>query len=513
MKRKVRPILELGYSKSKLYYHVNGVLAITAADEKRLQQEFTYRNKSASFQYQRMLKGGFWFKQRLRGQGYTQKQSEAKYQLELSNLKKKVVVCLAKKKKDYIEFPTGLKDRVIEMFKPKVIDKRNIPTGWTYPAVNGLAILRPYQNDQLNECLSNHQGTIESGTGTGKTVVIQELIRKLGLKTLVIVPSLSILDQTLERFQKYFGKGKVGQFGGGKKQIRDITLGCAPSIAKSKPSDWKDVDVLIFDECHHVACDTIEHICYSVLPDVYYRFGFTATPYRSDGADLAIEAAVFPIIKEYSLKQGIKDGFLAKPSFMMFKVKKTSSTYTREDKLTRLYQEHLIRNDFLNDKVVKQANLCLSQNQQVLILVKEKEHGHLLSHRIPGSVFVRTKESSRDLKKVKNPAPFVKVKDAVADFNSGKMRCLIGTSVIGEGTDIGPVNVLFILTGGVSKGSLLQNLGRGLRRTNTKTGLLVIDYFFDLTNTSGNKIAETLTRHSRARYNIYKQIEHVTIKA
>lgn len=488
---------------------------LSEAEIALIKQKLTYTNKSTQYKYYTLKKGRNWYIKKKTLAGISEKKALKEYQQELYTLKKASKTSLVEETTSSLRIPTGLLKRLSKIIPVTIEDKRKEPSTFPLRVEESLPSLRPYQKEQLEKCLQEKQGTIESATGSGKTVVIQELIRKLGADTLVIVPNLSILHQTTARFEKYFGKGKVGQYGGGKKKIKKITLGCAPSIAKSSPDEWKNVNCLIADEGHHVPCDTIEKIYYQIVPNAYYRYGFTATPYRSDGADLAIEAAIFPVIHKYTLLDGINQKYLAKPQFVMFEVKKTNSPYTGNN-LVRVYQKHVSRNRYLNDMVVKQVHSVLSVNQQPLLLVREKEHGHILASKIPGSVFLRTKETAADKKKFsKNGIPiadYVDPVEAVDDFNSGKVRCLIGTSIIGEGTDIIPVNALFFLTGGVSKGSILQNIGRGLRKSPTKQSVMIIDYLFDLRRSDGLEVAETLKKHSKQRLGYYQKIAPVTIK-
>ncbi len=318
----------------------------------------------------------------------------------------------------------------------------------------------------------------------------------------------------MERFEAYFGKGKVGKYGDGVKKIRKITIACAPSILTSETEDWDDRQLLIFDECHHVACATIEEICYVKVPKAFYRYGFTATPYRADGADLAIEAAVFPVIDSYPIQEGIRDGHLAKPHFVMVQYGESTSDYGKDDRLKQ-FQNHVIRNSFLNKIVVEQATTVLALGKQVLILVKEKEHGHILAELLRDSVFVRTKETAEDLEKMKKlgvtVAPFTDPSDAVKEFNKGNLRCLIGTSVIGEGTDILPVDVLFLLTGGSSRGNLMQNVGRGLRKVGPKDSVLVFDYMPVIKNSIGYTLSEILERQALKRLEYLNEIEPVKL--
>lgn len=455
-------------------------------------KELTYTDKSVSYQISRLRKqlrfvhGG--------GADYVLRRIE--------QLKREQHVCLLEDGPNgEVYAPSGLVDRISEKFGAEIVDERKRPRSTPGYYVQGRQpTLRPYQEEQLAACLAAGQGTIVSATGTGKTVVIQRLVQRLGLKALIVVPSIPILEQTVDRFEDYFGKAKVGQFGGGKKRIKAVTVACGPSILTSKPEDWEEIDVLIFDECHHLPCSTVSAICYDYVPNAYYRFGFTATPFRADGADLAIEAAAFRPIHTYTIQQGIADGFLAKPRFVVFGLKRSGGR--RHSSHVRSFQEHVIQNEELNRLAIGQIKACLAKGKQVVALVKEKEHGHSLYNQIPGATFVRAKgEKSKE-----DQAPWIDPSTAVKEFNAGKLRCLIGTSVIGEGTDLKPVDVLVMLAGGASKGLVLQNLGRGLRKVDgRKDSVLVIDYVVDADK------AEQLKRHAEMRIDLYREIGPVDV--
>lgn len=477
-----------------------------------LMKKFTYTNSSVAYQLYKLKKSKYRSIRAIMGsRGVNEVEAKFLYNEELRLLESQHKPCLLTwdNKLSAIRFPTGLLNRLVDFFKENgvntkksLVDLRKKPTEkLPFPIMGQLPLLRDYQREAVEIAISAGQGTIVSATGTGKTIIIQEIIRRLGLNTLVIVPSLSILDQTIDRFKKVFGRNMVGEFSGKKKRIRPITLACAASLVNTTKKDWKGFDVVCLDEAHHSPAETISHTMYNILPDVYYRFGFTATYHRTDGADLAIEAAVFHPIYTYTAEEGIKEGHLASPKFLMFNVEKNSYRSYSGSIPVFAYKHHILNNRFLNDLVVSNAQKMVESGKQVLILVKEKVHGHVLQKQIEGSVFVRTKDYSES--KLLYAAPFVDVNDAVGEFNDGKIRCLIGTSVIGEGTDLVPVDVLINLMGGASKVSVMQNLGRALRTTPTKKTAVIIDYFH---NTN-----QMLAKHSLSRYNLYKKLGPVSI--
>ena len=482
-----------------------------------LLKKFSYENSSIKYQLFRHKSNRFKIISRLlHTSALNEADARRMWDEELERLTRAASVSLLYVMDDgNIIFPTGLLNKVVKFFaeagfasediikRDNVIDLRKKPKETQGYAIQAKAsVLRPYQEEAIAALVAAGQGTMVAGTGLGKTVVIQELIRRLGLKTVLVVPSISIMRQTVVRFQKYFGRGMIGQFGGGKKlkeKLSPITIVCAPSIAKTDAAMWEGVDVVLLDEAHHSPCSTIETIFYKVLPRAYYRYGFTATNFRNDGADMAIEAAVFPPVFEYSAEDGIRDGYLAKPSFLMYEVGFNSHKSYTGDLPVFAYKYHILNNTALTKKIIDQINTYIRNDKQVLVLVREKEHGNMIWKGVPGAVFARDSNGENA-----SAAPSVDAHDAVQDFNSGKTRCLIGTSMIGEGTDVVPVDVLFNLMGGRSKLEVMQNIGRGLRTTDTKSEVLVVDYIH-----STNQMLE---RHSLERHKIYKKLGTVDVQ-
>jgi len=503
--------IKIGTSKSLIYDCPENLIESLILD-------FTYTNTSISFQVFTHKKNRQRIISRLAATiAMNRAEAESMWREQLIEVSKGLKVSLVKMTQDkLIVFPTGLLEKILDFFdkngfskdqlrETSIIDYRVKPKETNgFPIAGKPAQLRPYQETAVKELLSHGQGTFVGSTGSGKTLVIQEVIRRLGLKTVVVVPNISILNQTVKRFEKYFGTRLVGKLGDGKRVLdKKITVACAASVALTTADDWKNIDVAFFDETHHAPCKTIETIAYKVFPNAFYRFGATATCFRTDGADLAIEAAVFPPVFQYTLEDGIKDGFLATPSTIMYHVPFNSYRNYSGKIMTYAYKYHVFRNHKLTNYIVQQINSYLDQGKQILILVREKEQGFHLQSKLPGAAFVHQGPRPEKL----GPAPepvYKKSTAAVEDFNKGKLRCLIATSILGEGSDLPPVDVLFNLSGGKSKLDLMQHVGRGLRKTETKKELIVVDYI--------HATHDLLKKHSIERYKWYQTIGKVELK-
>ena len=71
---------------------------------------------------------------------------------------------------------------------------------------------RDYQGkflDNIEEYLSDDKIHVVAAPGAGKTILALEMCRRIDEKTLVIVPSIAIKEQWIERFTKEIGRAHV----------------------------------------------------------------------------------------------------------------------------------------------------------------------------------------------------------------------------------------------------------------------------------------------------------------
>jgi superfamily II DNA or RNA helicase len=340
---------------------------------------------------------------------------------------------------------------------------------------------RDYQKEALDLMNCSYRGLINFATGLGKTLTAVYAIRAVGRRALILCPSQSIADNFYQELCSAFGDSAVGYFGGGKKQLKDITVGIAQSVNNHIDKFVKhELGLVIVDEVHHIAADTFFTIAKS-LSSVGRMFGLTATDFRSDGKDVMIQAGVGEVLIKRDIVWGIKNGWLAYPHIVMRNVETTGRDYP-EDKIKN-YKAHVLNSPEMNERIIKDIRKCLDAKKSVLCLVDEKEHGRILAEAL-GLPFATGDD--------KLSTEYVK------QLNAGTIPGLIGTdSKVGEGTDTKNVDVLVLANFVASKGPLWQNLGRGLRIHNSKE-VLVLDY-----RPMGSKM---LSRHADQRLKLYKAI-------
>lgn len=430
-----------------------------------LKDRMSYTDKSVQYQLKRMERNTF-----QRNSGYYKK------------LQKEVNKSLLKDMQGGVAFNSGL-SYMLDSIKDLDIEDRRCDTGdkVALPWVTKPFDPRPYQEEAIEKCLENWRGIVNMATGLGKTLTAIHLVRRLGRKTLIVVPSASIAAQFHEELCSAFGESRVGFYGGGKKKIKDITVGIAASVVKDTDKFKDTLGCVIIDECHHIAASTFYDIT-TQLGDVGRIYGLTATEYRSDGKDIMIHAGCGDIIVRRDIKWGIQNGFLAKPKFIVREVD-TLGNDIKNNKL-KCYKEHVLNNDVMKKQILEDIQDAISRGKSVLCLVSEVSHGHELEKQT-GLQFAHG--SDKDSQKY------------VGDLNAGRVKGLIGTSGrIGEGTDTRNVDVLIMAQFTASKGPVIQAVGRGLRKQDDKTECEIYDYI--------PKGSTMLSRHAKNRIKFYKEI-------
>ena len=398
----------------------------------------------------------------------------------LKKLKKEVSGCLV------IELPNGslqIPSGFAHLVSALSIEDRRADTGKVIalPWVKTPHACRDYQDEAVSLMLVNYRGLVCLGTGLGKTLTAVHAIRKIKKRTLIVCPGKAIADNFYSELVGAFGESKVGYFGGGKKQIKDITVGIAASVNNSLDKFVAhDLGLVITDEVHHLAADTFFAIS-TALSSVGRMYGLTATDYRSDGKDILITAGVGDVLIRRDLVWGIQNSWLADPFFIVRSVDTIGKEY-QGDKLKN-YKSHVLESKEMNDQIIGDVNKFIGANKSVLCLVDQVEHGRMIAA-ATGLPFATGEDKQS--------------KEYIKQLNAGTIPGLIGTAAyIGEGCDTKNVDVLVLANFTATKGKLIQNLGRGMRLHGTKTHVIVLDYM---------PASKMLKRHAKERIKLYEEI-------
>lgn len=358
-------------------------------------------------------------------------------------------------------FPTGLlyiakkwiKDSDLQS---ECIDARNPPkrSRMPYKTLFLKSDLTPYpeQTNAALVCLnaSNEgRGIISAPTGSGKSLITALIIDKIQVKTLIVVPSLSLKSQLTLTLSDWFGNKLVGSLNKNGEADKFITIENVDALDPKKI--LKGVDMVLIDEFHHSASATYRKLNEKAWSKVYYRFGLTATPFRSDDNErLLLESVLSKIIYKIYYTTAVEKKYIVPVEAYYVEIPRS---YTSSTKWAGVYSDLVVNNEVRN-KIIRDILLKFyNGNAATLCLVKEIDHGLKILTQI-------NRVTNND------PTQFVhgECKDGIDSFNSGQEISLIGTyGVLGEGIDTKPAEFVIIAGLGKSKNAFMQQVGRCLR--------------------------------------------------
>jgi superfamily II DNA or RNA helicase len=141
---------------------------------------------------------------------------------------------------------------------------------------------RKYQVKNYADAIRNERALFVSPTASGKSLVIFLIAAYYDLKTLIIVPTTSLVSQMYTDFADYAGKEwaeenihrvTAGRDKGSEKQV---VISTWQSIYKLGRGYFEQYQLVIGDEAHLFQAKSLKAIM-TKLTDCKYRFGFTGT--------------------------------------------------------------------------------------------------------------------------------------------------------------------------------------------------------------------------------------------
>lgn len=381
--------------------------------------------------------------------------------------------CLLKVAGAKFTVPTGLVPRVIRKITEEGSDYQLInllPVWQKDPELHYFNdqkfTLRPYQVTAAMAAIKTNFGcgVFKMATGSGKTPTMVKLIQLLQVKTLIVIDTKDLMYQTMNTLTQFL-KCPIGQIGDGICNTHDITVATYQSIVQAYEGKKligageikacvENAELVVYDECHMAACKSIQTIQRNTKK-VVRTIGMSASPWRDDGLDLLMEGIVGEVLVNVSASQLIKQKYLV-PAEINVQIldapaagDMTPMHYS--DAPDQVYAAWVIGDIKRHSYVAELAQNHMAQKESVLILVKSLDHGSLLESMIPGSVFMQGKLTAKQRKEI------------LENTRSGKIKCLIATSLADKGLDIPILSVLILAGAGASSTKALQRLGRILR--------------------------------------------------
>jgi superfamily II DNA or RNA helicase len=227
----------------------------------------------------------------------------------------------------------------------------------------------------------------------------------------------------------------------------------------------------------------------------YFRYGFSATPWREASDELEIEAGLAGFICKISPSSLIKVGRLSKPNIYFL----DNPPLTQYDGLSwqKQYMRCIVENDYRNSMICYAANELFKRKKTCIIAITHVRHGQILEK------MFKYKFPEIRVKFISGAIESQNKQMALKLLDQRKIDVVIATTVFGEGVDVPSLDGIINGKGNASKIEVIQLIGRCLRTTKEKKTATYID-FLDM---------EHYTRqHSADRWKILDAEEEFEVK-
>ncbi|MGQ4387861.1 DUF3427 domain-containing protein [Streptomyces sp. SAS_270] len=344
----------------------------------------------------------------------------------------------------------------------------------------------PHQRDMLErldverEVHNRHRNLLVAATGTGKTVMAaldyKQLRRKYGrdLRLLFVAHRKEILQQSLRTYQDVLVDPNFGEsLHSGEIPERWTHVFASVQSLNARALDRLSpdhFDVIVIDEFHHGTSPTYRKILDHFQPAEL--LGLTATPERMDGKNIQDEFFDGRIAAEMRLWEALENNLLSPFHYLGISDNTDLSAVTWK---RGGYDAEALSNVLSGDKararlVIKavEAKIAEPGAMRALGFCVSVAHARFMAEhfRIAGLNAVA----------LSGETPAEERRQALESLRSGALQVIFSVDLFNEGLDIPDVDTLLLLRPTSSATVFLQQLGRGLRRTEDKAVLTVLDF-------------------------------------
>jgi superfamily II DNA or RNA helicase len=354
--------------------------------------------------------------------------------------------------------------------------------------------VRDYQIDAVYHGISRNRALLVSPTASGKSLVIYSLVRyyhMMGLKTLILVPTTSLVEQMYTDFEDYgWSSGtycqKVYQ-GHDRKVTKDVVISTWQSLYKMPTKYFEDFGCVIGDEAHMFKAKSLTGIM-TKLHLCRYRFGLTGTLDGTLTHQLVLEGLFGPVEKVVTTKELIDKKTLADLKIKCIILKHQNIRVRMEyaEELEYIVT-HKARRDFVINLLqhLKGNTLCLFQLVEKHGKPLHEAAEKMITDRNVYFVYGGTGTDTRE-----------EIRALIEDAKNSIVIASYGT--FSTGINIRNIHNIVLASPSKSKIRVLQSIGRGLR--DSKGSVLIFDLADDLT--FRNQTNFTLN-HFQERIKIY----------
>jgi superfamily II DNA or RNA helicase len=346
--------------------------------------------------------------------------------------------------------------------------------------------LRDYQQRALDNWLrAGLRGCVVLPTGSGKTILGIKAIEKANAASLVIVPTLDLMDQWTTVLSKHFPNTRIGNLGGGNDDLQSITVSTYDSAYIRAPFLGNKFSLVIFDEVHHLAALGYRTIAEQMAAP--FRLGLTATIEREDDLHKDLPRLVGEIVFQASPDELARDKHLASYEIERRTVEMLPNELEEYRRNMSIYQQCMKKLNFQRYAIPLEKLIIMSGRNRTAreaLLSRNKAMNVALNSRAKIEELREILAENKGVKTIiftqhnslvheisdKFLIPLITHKtikeerqDVLKGFKEGRYMAIVTSKVLDEGVDIPDAELGIILSGTGSAREFIQRLGRLLR--------------------------------------------------
>lgn len=362
---------------------------------------------------------------------------------------------------------------------------------------NAQVSLKDYQQDAVNFALMNDRALLLSPTSSGKSAIIYTMIKwhiQHDRKILLVVPSTLLVDQMYSDFNEYepnFATTNCQKLYSGKTKVLEnkVLITTWQSIFNQSKQYLEQFDVVIGDEAHGLTSKEVSKFLDN-MTKTRYRIGTTGTTNGSKCHMMELEGIFGRLLKVITTKELMDSGAISNMTINMIMLDHdcdAHETYKKREYLDEL--KFLIniekRNKFIVDLIKSKKT-----DGTTLVLFNLVEHGKklfsLLTNELPNVFFIDGSVNVDDREAIRTGVN--DIKNSVIVASSGTMK---------QGVSITSIDTVIFVTPPKARITILQSIGRGLRKHDGKASCTVYDIFDNLPKCFSKS-------HAKERAKLYK---------
>lgn len=335
-------------------------------------------------------------------------------------------------------------------------------------------------------------------TGMGKTFIAAETIHRMymmnkSLRVLVLAHTNPLVYQLEQSFWKFMTKYQKSVVWNGYEEPDKYELenssfvfACVNTVADyiKKYDEFPKFDVIIVDECHHAGSSMYQTVFEKTEAGKYngpFLLGLTATPWRPDEVDLA---DIFgETVVCIDMVEGLRKGFLSNVDYRMYtdNIDWEALRHLEGQSFTPKQINKTLFIEQWDDSVVYELRKAWGEqpNPRAIVFCGTIDHANIMCTKLNALGFCNAAAIYSNSGNGYQMSQFEKNR-ILADFADGIVNVVCTVDIFNEGIDVPDVNILVFQRVTHSRRIFIQQLGRGLRISENKDKVIVLDFVSDI---------------------------------